>query len=131
MKNLKIKISKIILLFLSVIIVFSCSKKDNEPVPATIQTINDCGSKNYGVVTVNFAILVEKHAIDITNTSTNALKSKIVNIGIASDTIHLKPGNYNISTVTVNNAGLATGQQQNFNNRQVTQCSTQIINATN
>lgn len=35
MKSLKIKISKIILLFTSVIIVFSCSKKDEDPVPAS------------------------------------------------------------------------------------------------
>lgn len=131
MKILKTKIVvRLIALYVSSISLISCTKND-EPVIIPEKPINDCVSKNYGVITVNFATVNERHAIDITTIITNVIKSKIVNIGIATDTVHLKPNNYNVSIQKVNANGAALDNGFSFTNRQVTQCSTQVINAPN
>jgi hypothetical protein len=54
MKTLKITTISLISILLS------CSKDDTKTEP-----INDCVTKNYGVITINFANLTEKHAIDV------------------------------------------------------------------
>jgi hypothetical protein len=115
-------------IFVSTLLFISCSKSDDKPT----EPVNDCATKNYGVITVNFANLTEKHAIDVFLTSNATfIKSKIVAIGVASDTIRLKTGNYSLSVGKVNDQGAALDEVSNYPNRQVSQCSTQIINAPN
>lgn len=120
-----LKITTISLIF----ILLSCSK-DDAKTPASSQTIKDCESKNYGVVTLNFSVFTDIHVVEIQNKFTNGIRIKYVNQGIANDTLQLNPSNYKFGIKRQINPNETTITNI-FDNRNVTQCSTLIINTNN
>lgn len=101
----------------------SCSKDETKTEP-----VNDCAPKNYGVVTVNYTNLSDRHAIDISKTGTSGLfRTKISMTGIARDTIRLKSGSYQLSISRINSAEQAIETHPGTQST-ITQCSTQVIN---
>lgn len=117
------KTSKKIITISLISILLSCSKEDTKTEP-----VNDCDTKNYGIVTVNYTNLSERHAIDISKTGTSVFfRTKISMTGLANDTIRLKPGSYQLSISRINTAELAIETHPPVQSI-ITQCSTQLVN---
>ena len=119
MKTIKTTIA---ILALSIFTI-SCSKEESK----SAELVKDCVTKNYGVITVKYLNLNFRHAIDITKVGTTVFRSKITEIGIANDTVNLKPGNYILSISRINNNG-ASLESHPSTNVLITQCSNQTIN---
>ncbi len=103
-------------------IILSCSKEETKTDP-----VNDCEVKNYGIVTLNYNNLSDKHAIDITKIGATTSRSKISALGLAKDTIRLKPGSYQLSISRINSAEQAIESHPTTQST-ITQCSSQVVN---
>jgi hypothetical protein len=120
-----IQTTALILLFTTVF--FCCSKEDET---TTTPTVEDCKQKNYGLLTVNYSNLSANHAIDVTVVSDSPVlntRTKTSNTGVATDTLHLKPGIYRISISRINANGQSL-EDHPVVTSDISQCSTQIIN---
>jgi len=93
---------KTIFILVFTILAFACSHDDKET-----NGIADCETNNYGVLTVNFGSTDTKHGILITKVNTDNSRDKISNAGVSQDTVHLKPGTYNIEISSLNEQDLA------------------------
>lgn len=84
------------ILFPLLLISFACSNDNNSQ-------INLCESQNFGVVKVTYGSSNVKHGLLITANPSGIFRDKITPIGIPSDTLHLKPGNYTLNIASLNN----------------------------
>lgn len=74
------------LMCLMTVLLYSCSKDNNEETP------NLCMENNFGVLKVTFGDSNVKHGLLVTEQETQNAWDKIVPIGKTSDTLHLKLG---------------------------------------
>ena len=109
------------------IVFINCSKDEDSAANPT----GDCQTDNYGIVQFNFSDVTARHGITATENTIGNFRDKTVNVGVATDTMHLAPGVYTFVVNQVNQAGEALDQPQIFTNRLVQQCETQTINTSN
>lgn len=117
MKNLK----RIITLSIIIVLSMSCSSDDKK------ESIADCETKNYGILTVDFGSTETKHGILYTNTATSESRDKIVQAGKSEDTVHLKPGSYAIEISSLNEQNQSLDSEV-FQNYSISKCDEKSIN---
>ncbi len=117
-----IKIYKVILC-VTMMFGFSCSKDGSDG-----DAQNLCEMQNFGVVTINYGSSTVRHGLLITTPQTQVVREKITPIGIASDTLQLKPGAHIINIASLNEQNQAIDQEDR--NVTIVQCDDNSINVT-
>ena len=109
------------LFYVFLTLIISCSSDDKQ------ESIKDCETNNFGVLTVNFGSTETKHGILITNFGTSQSRDKIVPAGKSQDTIHLKTGTYNIEISSLNDQNQALDSQM-LQNYSISKCDEKSSN---
>jgi hypothetical protein len=79
---------KMITIQFSLLFSLACSKDNSKT-----ESVNDCVTQNFGVLTINYTNLSDCNAIDVTKVGVSGcLKLKFFAVGIAKDTIRLQLG---------------------------------------
>lgn len=75
------------------------------------KSAEDCEKNNYGVLSVSYGLSSSRHSILFTPMGSLNSKDKITAIGVTSDTVHIKPGTYNVEIASIDAGGLAIDSQ--------------------
>jgi len=103
---------KIIGLFLLLVIV---------SFPGCKKSIPDCEENNYGILKMSYVAGSYRHSVVVTGANPGMFREKITAIGVASDTLHLRPATYNLSVAVIDANGLALNLQSG--NAVITLCN--------
>lgn len=102
---------------LSVVLMVSCNKKDEDK-----NTKPACEVNNFGILKVTFGDTASRHGIMVTKVGeTMPNREKFTNAGVATDTLQLEPGAYHFNISSVDNSNLII-EDENYLNRSVSQC---------